>query len=54
VNVIDVAEPTTAELAGDPLLGAEPEAGKEQPAGRPRLVGITGDGTGAPRRRRTR
>jgi UDP-glucose 4-epimerase len=38
----------------DPLAGDNPGAVAEQPVGRPRLVGITGDGAGAPRRRRTR
>jgi UDP-glucose 4-epimerase len=43
----DAAEPAAA--------GADfPDNGDGQNVGRPRLVGITGDGTGAPRRRRTR
>jgi UDP-glucose 4-epimerase len=42
----DVAPPAS----GADVLGA----GDEQSYGRPRLVGITGDGAGTPRRRRTR
>jgi len=41
------AEPAEADADG-------PDDGGDQSFGRPRLVGITGDGTGAPRRRRTR
>jgi UDP-glucose 4-epimerase len=41
------AEPAAADADG-------PDDGGDQSFGRPRLVGITGDGTGAPRRRRTR
>jgi UDP-glucose 4-epimerase len=54
VNVIEVAEPDTSTRDGAPEFGAESRAGIDQPVGRPRLVGITGDGAGTPRRRRTR
>jgi UDP-glucose 4-epimerase len=41
--------------AAPPTSGADvPGTGDEQGYGRPRLVGITGDGAGTPRRRRTR
>jgi len=49
------APASSQDAAGPPAADPDfPDDGGEQNFGRPRLVGITGDGTGAPRRRRTR
>ncbi len=54
VAVADAVGPD-GDAAGPAASDADsPGNGDEQNFGRPRLVGITGDGTGAPRRRRTR
>jgi len=54
VTVADAVGPD-GDAAGPAASDADsPSNDDEQNFGRPRLVGITGDGTGAPRRRRTR
>ncbi|HEY4991273.1 MAG TPA: hypothetical protein VII33_04240, partial [Nakamurella sp.] len=45
--------PVEPAAAAEPAPTSGTDAGVEQ-VGRPRLVGITGDAAGAPRRRRTR
>jgi len=50
----DAGGPSPEPTAGGSSSGGDTSDGDDRPDGRPRLVGITGDAAGAPRRRRTR
>jgi len=54
IESVDPATPDHADPTADPMAADELGVIDEQRIGRPRLVGITGEATGTPRRRRTR
>ena len=52
--MIDALDDPSADPLADPIAADELGIIDDQRIGRPRLVGITGDAAGTPRRRRTR